>query len=204
MKQTFKQQLGKNERVYDLLTIEDSTMTLEVHVEGRVLTYPCTTMTDQYGQEWVCYGKGSRIRLYDSKGNMDKRWVVTDLVTNPVTDPMIVVTNAVTEEKLNVEKYSECETEQKIGNSFNQTINQENNKTNKQENNVAINQSNKQTINQTIKKTIKQTINKAKNNALLQFAGGVAAFMVGMVVMYNTGLLLPLGAAGMVVAGVVR
>ena len=203
MKQTFKQQLGKNEQVYDLLTIEDGTMTLEVQVEGRVLTYPCTTMTDQYGQEWVCYGKGSRIRLYDSKGNMDKRWVVTDpmiVVTNPVT----VVTNAVTEEKLNDERYSECETEQKIGNSFNQTINQENNKTNKQENNVSINQSSKQLINQTINKAIKQTINKAKNNALLQFAGGVAAFMVGMVVMYNTGLLLPLGAAGMVVAGVVR
>ena len=188
--------MGKNERVYDLLTIEDGTMTLEVHVEERVLTYPCTTMTDQYGQEWVCYGKGSRIRLYDGKGNMDKRWVVTDLVTDPVT----VVTNPVTEEKLNVERYSAYETEQKIGNSFNQTINQENNKTNKQENNVAINQSSKQPINQ----AIKQTINKAKNNALLQFAGGVAAFMVGMVVMYNTGLLLPLGAAGLLVAGVVK
>lgn len=180
MKQTFKQQLGKNEQVYDLLTIEDGTMTLETHVEGRVLTYPCTTMTDQYGQEWVCYGKGSRIRLYDGKGDMDKRWAVT----NPVT----VVTNPVTEEKLNAERYSACKTEQKIGNSFNQTINQENN--------VATNQENK--------KTIKQTINKAKNNALLQFVGGVAAFLVGMVVMYNTGLLLPLGAAGLLVAGVVK
>ena len=200
MKQTFKQQLGKNEQVYDLLTIEDGTMTLEVHVEERVLTYPCTTMTDQYGQEWVCYGKGSRIRLYDGKGNMDKRWVVTDLVTDPVT----VVTNPVTEEKLNDERYSEYETEQKIENSFNQTINQENKKTNKQENNIAINQSGKQTINQTINKAIKQTINKAKNSASLQFTGGVAAFLVGMVVMYNIGLLLPLGAAGLLVAGVVK
>ena len=200
MKQTFKQQLGKNERVYDLLTIEDGTMMLEVYVEERVLTYPCTTMTDQYGQEWVCYGKGSRIRLYDSKGNMDKRWVVTDLVTNPMT----VVTDIVTEEKLNVERYSAYETEQKIGNSFNQTINQENNKTNKQKSNVAINQSSKQPINQTINKAIKQTINKAKNNALLQFAGGVAAFMVGMVVMHSVGLLIPLGAAGLLVAGMVK
>ena len=193
MKQTFKQQLGKNEQVYDLLTIEDGTMTLEVHVEERVLSYPCTTMTDQYGQEWVCYGKGSRIRLYDSKGNMDKRWVVTDLVTDPVT-----------EEKLNIERYSARETEQKIGNSFNQTINQENNKTNKQENNIASKQDSKQPINQTKEQAADQETKKEKRKAVMQFAGGVAAFLVGMVVMYNTGLLLPLGAAGLLVAGAIR
>ena len=193
MKQTFKQQLGKNEQVYDLLTIEDGTMTLEVHVEERVLSYPCTTMTDQYGQEWVCYGKGSRIRLYDSKGNMDKRWVVTDLVTDPVT-----------EEKLNIERYSARETEQKIGNSFNQTINQENNKTNKQENNIAINQCSKQPINQTKEQAADQETKKEKRKAVMQFAGGVAAFLVGMVVMHSVGLLIPLGAAGLLVAGAIR
>ena len=200
MKQTFKQQLGKNEQVYDLLTIEDGTMTLETHVEGRVLTYPCTTMTDQYGQEWVCYGKGSRIRLYDGKGDMDKRWVVTNLVADPVT----VVTNTVTEEKLNAERYSAYETEQKIGNSFNQTINQENNKTNKQENNIVSKQDNKQTTNQTKEQATDQETKNEKRKAVMQFAGGVAAFLVGMVVMYNTGLLLPLGAAGLLVAGVVK
>ena len=189
MKQTFKQQLGKNEQVYDLLTIEDGTMTLETHVEGRVLTYPCTTMTDQYGQEWVCYGKGSRIRLYDGKGDMDKRWVVTDPVT---------------EEKLNAERYSACETEQKIGNSFNQTINQENNKTNKQENNIASKQDSKQTTNQAKEQATDQEAKNEKRKVVMQFAGGVAAFLVGMVVMYNTGLLLPLGAAGLLVAGVVK
>ena len=200
MKQTFKQQLGKNEQVYDLLTIEDGTMTLETHVEGRVLTYQCTTMTDQYGQEWVCYGKGSRIRLYDGKGDMDKRWVVTDLVADPVT----VVTNPVTEEKLNAERYSACETEQKIGNSFNQTINQENNKTNKQENNIVSKQDNKQATNQTKEQATDQETKNEKRKAVMQFVGGVAAFLVGMVVMYNTGLLLPLGAAGLLVAGAVK
>lgn len=84
------------------------------------------------------------------------------------------------------------------------TINQENNKTNKQENNVASKQDSKQTTNQTKEQATDQETKNEKRKAVMQFAGGVAAFLVGMVVMYNTGLLLPLGAAGLLVAGIVK
>ena len=63
---------------------------------------------------------------------------------------------------------------------------------------------NKQATNQTKEQATDQETKNEKRKAVMQFVGGVAAFLVGMVVMYNTGLLLPLGAAGLLVAGGVK
>ena len=206
MAQTLKYWDGANPKIYDIVSQdEEGRWHLTCHMTDRILEYDCELVEDGIGQH-LRYGHGSSTPLRDSKGQLFSRWSEAteqdingrpekreaspagDMAGKP-EEPEDEDTVAVQEPATPCGQpaYTEAAELERLraeNEALLARIAQAETAESQSTQNIQNNQSNQ--------------------NNLLKAFGSVAAMTVALVVVWQTGLLIPLGLVGLAAAGILR
>ena len=204
MAQVLKYWDGANPKIYDIvLQDEDGRWHLTRHMTDRILEYDCELVEDGVGQH-LRYGHGSSTPLRDSKGQLFSRWSeateqdINDRPEKREASPAGDMAGKPEEPEVAVEvpehatpcgqpPYTEAAELERLraeNEALLARIAQAETAESQSTQNIQNNQSNQ--------------------NNLLKAFGSVAAMTVALVVVWQTGLLIPLGLVGLAAAGILR
>ncbi len=210
MAQVLKYWDGANPKIYDIVSQdEEGRWHMTRHMTDRILEYDCELVEDGIGQH-LRYGHGSFTPLRDSKGQLFSRWseaTEQDINDRPVkreASPAGDMAGKPEEQEEAVavqEPAAPCGQPGYTDAAELERLRAENEALLARiaEAEAATSQSNQNTQSN---KNTQSTQNNQHN--LMKAFGSVAAMTVALVVVWQTGLLIPLGLIGLTAAGILK
>ena len=197
MTQTYKMKHNPQGTIYSLLTVEsDGQMTMTFHGTDREICHEVTENADG----WLCYPGGMFPGLESGKWNKmdDGRCKMEDVVettddtdcTDNYAEPEVIETNT------NCTNYTN--NEPVIVNPAPLTVNQAKPKRQRKPRKPRVERQEPLTVNHE-----PLTVNRQPSSTL-KAIGMVAAATVALLVIYETGLLIPLGLIGLATGGILK
>ena len=182
---------------YDIATCTDGKWHVTVHGKDRVLEYDCELRENEYGQ-YLKFGGGSILPLTDRNGKLFSRWseaTEEDLNHEPELNHEPLTLNhepelAPTLSHQIEDEVTECEApEQPV--VIARPKRQRRKKSKQEESNLLFNS-----------EDTKPEAGKERN--ILKTVGGLVALSVTLFIIWETGLLIPLGILGLITSGILK
>jgi len=204
MTQVLKYWDGANPKIYDIVSQdEEGRWHMTRHMTDRILEYDCALVADGIGQH-LRYGHGSSTPLRDSKGQLFSRWseaTEQDINDRPVkreASPAVDMAGKPEEQEVAVavqEPATPCGQP-----AYTEAAELERLRAENEALLARIAQA------ETAESQSTQNIqnNQSNQNNILKAFGSVAAMTVALVVVWQTGLLIPLGLVGLAAAGILK
>lgn len=194
MAQTYKLMLGTSGKQWEQLTVkDDGTMTMHFHGTDRSVTQEVTVITEGEWKGWLRSEKGSMFPgLESGKWQLmdDVRWLTADVVetTEPTEQAVIEATTDCTD----------CtDNEPATVNHEPLTVNQPRPRRQRKPRKERVERQPSAIDNQ-------PSVIRHQTSGALKAVGMVAAATVALFVIYETGLLIPLGLIGLATGGILK
>jgi hypothetical protein len=218
MAQALKYWDGANPKIYVILTQkEDGGWHLACHWTDRILEYDCELIEDRIGQH-LRYGSGSILPLRNSKGQLYGRWseaTEQDINDRPCKEEVAAVETEA--EPQHTEKADETTTdiaELERLKAENEALQSRISEMEAKQQRLEAAAEPKPTEKEPQPKrygvitesrdNTKCEVQSGSGHNILKAVGSVAAMTVALVVIWQTGLLIPLGLIGLAMSGIIK